>query len=270
VIRLAVRAPAEAAEPVLAALLEVAPAGVEQRDGPSWVEYAVYAERDELPLRPGEEVLAGAPVTVSAEQVVDDWAERWRSFHRPVLVGGRLWVRPPWEPPHASAGVLDVVIDPGRAFGTGAHPTTRGCLELLLGLPPRGALADLGCGSGALAIAAARLGFAPVVALDADPAAVEATRRNARRNGVRLARVERRDLRAGRPPAAAILVANLSRPLLLELADALRSAGPRALVLSGVLEREAGDVAAALWPLEERRRVLLDGWAALELGPATV
>jgi ribosomal protein L11 methyltransferase len=270
VIRLAVRAPAEAAEPVLAALLELAPGGLEQQDGPGWVEYALYGEADALPLVPGEDVLGGAPVSVSARPVAPDWGERWRSFHRPVLVGGRLWVRPPWEAAHSGPGVLDVAIDPGRAFGTGAHATTRGCLELLLGLDARGALADLGCGSGVLAIAAARLGFGPVLAWDSDPAAVEATRRNARANGLELAGVERRDLRAGPLPEGRVLVANLSGPLLRELAPALRESRPRSLVLSGLLEREAGAVAAALRPLAVRRRLAREGWAALALAPATV
>ena len=123
---------------------------------------------------------------MSGEEVPDDWAERWKRFHAPVLVGGRLWVRPPWEAAPLRPGVLDLVIDPGQAFGTGAHPTTRLCLELLLGLEPRGSLADLGCGSGVLAIAAARLGFEPGHrAWTPTAAAVDATHENARANGVR-------------------------------------------------------------------------------------
>ena len=97
---------------------------------------------------------------------------------------GRLTVRPPWEP--AGDTALDVVIDPGQAFGTGAHATTRLCLELLLESDARGSFADIGCGSGVLAIVAARLGFGPVLALDYDPLAVTATSENARRNGVEL------------------------------------------------------------------------------------
>jgi ribosomal protein L11 methyltransferase len=268
VIRLAVRAPAEAAEPVLAALLDLAPQGLEQVDGPGWTEYALYGEPGKLPLEPGSRQMAGARVDVSAREVPDDWAERWRSFHRPVLVGGRLWVRPPWEPPRP--GALDLVIDPGRAFGTGAHPTTRACLELLLELEPEGSLADLGCGSGVLAVAAARLGWAPVLACDAETEAVEATRENAERNGIALARVEACDLRVAPLPAAGVVVANLTGPLLLELAGSLRAAAGRALVVSGLLEAEAGAVARALRPLRERRRVVRDGWAALSLEPSAV
>ena len=110
------------------------------------------------------------------------------------------------------------MIDPAQAFGTGAHPTTRLSLELLLGLEPRGSLADVGCGSGVLAIAAALLGFEPVMALDNDPAAVDATLENARANGVELAAVERLDVRSDPLPPASVMTANLVRPLLLELA----------------------------------------------------
>jgi ribosomal protein L11 methyltransferase len=202
-IRLAVRAPAAAAEQVLAAILELAPGGVEQVDGDGYVEFALYGAPGELPtLSEGEAEIAGVTVSVRGSEVPDDWAERWRRFHRPVLVAGRLYVRPPWERPAVRPGVEEVVIDPGQAFGTGSHPTTEGCLELLVGLAAerrrgagRGSLADLGCGSGVLAIAAAKLGFGPITAVDADLAALEATERNARANGVSLARVERVNLR---------------------------------------------------------------------------
>ncbi|MGH3995723.1 MAG: 50S ribosomal protein L11 methyltransferase, partial [Pseudonocardiaceae bacterium] len=123
-------------------------------------------------------------VGVRGEQVAEGWAERWKHFHEPALVGGRVFVRPPWTEPRP--GTLDLAIDPGQAFGTGAHPTTRLSLELLLDLEPDGSFADLGCGSGVLAIAAARLGFAPVAAVDTELVALEATRANAAANGVRL------------------------------------------------------------------------------------
>src|SRR5881275_3208206 len=209
-IRLSVRARPDDAEAVLGELLELAPAGVEQVDGEDFVEYALYGAPGELPTLPsGEARIAGHTVFVRGEPVPDDWDERWKRFHSPVLVGGRLWVRPPWEEPAVRPGVHEVVIDPGQAFGTGTHPTTRLCLELLLELEERGSLADLGCGSGVLAIAAAKLGFDPVIALDADRAAVAAAERNARDNAVRLAGVERFDLRAQAPPAADVLAANL-------------------------------------------------------------
>jgi ribosomal protein L11 methyltransferase len=250
---------------VLAALLELAPGGVEQVDGETEVEYAVYGAAGELPALPeGEVEVGGVRVQVSGAEVADDWAERWRRFHQPVLVGERLWVRPPWAEPARRSGVIDLVIDPGRAFGTGAHPTTRLSLELLLALEPRGSFADLGCGSGVLAIAAAKLGFGPVSAVDNELAAVEAAEHNAKVNGVELARVERWDLRRAAAPCAETVAANLTRQLLLEVALRLERP-PQALIVSGLLDREAGEVAAAFAPLTPRRRLAAGGWAALEL-----
>jgi len=248
---------------VLAALLELAPGGVEQVDGDGFVEYAVYGAPGELPsFPPGEASVGGVVVSVSGEPVADDWAERWKEFHEPVLIADRVFVRPPWT--SSKPDVLDVVIDPGQAFGTGAHATTRLSLELLLERPHGGSFADLGCGSGVLAIAAAKLGFAPVTAVDNEPAALEATRANAAANGVSLDQVERMDLRTERPPAAETVAANLMRPLLLRLAG-LMEERPRALILSGLLDEEADEVAAAFAPLEERRRLSSQGWSALLL-----
>jgi ribosomal protein L11 methyltransferase len=249
---------------VLAALLELAPGGVEQVDLGDEVEYAVYGAPGELPaLAEGEAEVGGVRVIVSGTEVADDWAERWRRFHEPVLVGERLWVRPPWAPPRE--GAVDLCVDPGQAFGTGAHPTTRLSLELLLQLEPRGSFADLGCGSGVLAIAAAKLGFAPVAAVDNERAAVEATRENAAANGVSLERVERWDLRREPPPPAETVAANLTRPLLLEVAKRMDEP-PRELVVSGLLEEEADEVAAAFAALRLRDRRAEAGWAALALG----
>ena len=119
---------------------------------------------------------------------------------------GPLWVGPPWESP--DAGALSVVIDPGRAFGTGAHATTRLCLELLLERQA-GSLLDLGCGSGVLAVAAAQLGFASGRRVDADPQAVEAAGENARRNGVEIA-VRRADVFADELPRADLAFLNIA------------------------------------------------------------
>jgi ribosomal protein L11 methyltransferase len=265
VIRLAVRAPAAAAEQVLAALIELAPAGVEQVDLDGAVEYAVYGAPGELPALPeGPAMVGGVEVEVSGVEVPDDWAERWKRFHGAVLVGGRIWVRPPWEEPAVRPGAIDLVIDPGQAFGTGAHPTTRMSLELMLELEPRGSFADLGCGSGVLAIAAAKLGFDPVAALDSDRGAIDCTRVNARENGVALDGVERANLREQAPPAADVVVANLMRPLLLRVA-ALMDERPQALIVSGLLDHEADEVARAFAPLAERRRLSDRGWSALLL-----
>ena len=274
-IRLAVRARAEAAEQVLAALLEVAPSGLEQVDGEGFVEFALYGAPGELPgLGEGRVKVGGVEASVRGDEVADDWAERWRRFHRPVLVAERLYVRPPWEAPIEREDVDDVVIDPGQAFGTGAHPTTEACLALLAGLGDGaatvargpGSVVDLGCGSGVLAIAAARLGYAPVIAVDSDPAALAASEANARANGVALARLERVDLRAQEPPSADVVLANLTRPLLLQLAPRLLDRPPRAAIVSGLLDEEADEVAAAfVRGLPVRDRVSRRGWTALLL-----
>ena len=267
-IRLSIRAPAEASEQVLAALLEIAPSGVEQVDGPDTVEFAVYGAPGELPeLDHGEADIGGIRVAVSGTEVPDDWAERWKRFHVPVLVGGRVYVRPPWEEAPIRPGAIDLVIDPGRAFGTGAHATTRLCLELLIDLSAEGdtgSLADLGCGSGVLSIAAAKLGYGPVEALDSDRLAGEATTLNARDNGVALATVRRANLREEPAPPADVVVANLMRPLLLRVAE-LTEHRPMATILSGLLDREADEVAAAFAPLAEVRRLSDRGWTALLL-----
>ncbi len=243
----------------------MAPEGFEQVDGEGFVEFALYGAPGELPTFPdGEAEVGGVRVQVRGEEVPDDWEERWKHYHVPVLVAGKLWVRPPWEEPAVRPGVTEVVIDPGRAFGTGTHPTTRLCLELMLDLPARGSFADLGCGSGVLAIAASKLGFSPVRAYDSDRLAVEATGLNARANGVVLDSVERFDLRSGVAPVADVVAANLMRPLLLALTEAMRE-GPSVIIASGLLDHEADEVAAAFAPLFERRRLSLKGWTALLL-----
>jgi ribosomal protein L11 methyltransferase len=194
-------------------------------------------------------VLAAFPEAATRE-VAEDWAERWRSFHRPVEIGP-LWVGPPWQEP--PPGTLPVVIDPGQAFGTGAHPTTRLCLELLLA-ESRGSLLDVGCGSGVIAIAALRLGFGPVLAIDDDPIAVEVTRANARANGVTLA-ASRLDALAGGLPACDLAAANISLA-------AIEAAAPRLavarLISSGYLTGDRPDL-PSFRHLARRER---DGWAA--------
>jgi ribosomal protein L11 methyltransferase len=269
VIRLAVRVARADAETVLAELLELAPGGLEEREvGVDAVEYVIYGAPGELPALPAVRAAAGgALVEVSTSEIPDDWSERWKAYHRPVDVSWRfrrLRVRPPWEPPAGDA--IDLVIDPGQAFGTGAHPTTRLCLELLLEREPGGGLADWGCGSGVLAIAAARLGYDPVLACDFDLAAVEATRENAAANGVPGIEVARVDLRRDEGPWAPLVVANLVRPLLLEVA-ALITRPPATLIASGLLREEAGEVAAAFARHGLREAGRRDGgeWAALRL-----
>ena len=265
-IRLAVRVPAAHADVVMAALLELAPSGIEQVDRADEVEFAVYGTPGELPeLAEGEAEVAGVRVMVSGTEVADDWEERWKRFHVPVMVGGRLYVRPPWEPTVERDGVLDIVIDPGRAFGTGSHSTTRLCLELLLEIEPGGSVCDLGSGSGVLAIAAARLGFGPVHALDSDPLATEATEANAADNGIELASIGRLNLREEPAPEADLVLANLMRPLLWGVAQLMGDWRPPFMIASGLLEEEADEIAAAFAPMGEMRRMADKGWAALLL-----
>jgi ribosomal protein L11 methyltransferase len=187
------------------------------------------------------------PDAVGAD-VPDDWADRWKRFHRGARIG-ELWVGPPWEPPPPDA--VPVLIEPGRAFGTGGHPTTRLCLDFLQSLP-RGSLLDVGCGSGVLAVAAAKLGFAPVLAIDNDPQAVEVARENAAANGVAV-EVWVADAFADSLPRADVAVANIAAEAVpwLGLAAALA-------VTSGYLAQD--NVAPPAYVHLERRQ--LDGWAA--------
>jgi len=239
---------------------------VEEVDlGDGGVEYAVYGPPGELPVLPDlEAAVGGALIEVTTSELPDDWSERWKDFHRPLLIDDRLAVRPPWEEP-IGAGI-EIVIDPAQAFGTGSHATTALCLELLLDLPtPAGPVLDLGCGSGVLAIAASKLGFGPVTAVDFDPLSVEATVANAAVNDVTLA-ADRCDLRSDPVPVAPTVLANLLRPLLLDYARVLAEP-PRTLVASGLLTHEADEVSAAFAPhgLRERERRERGEWAALLL-----
>jgi ribosomal protein L11 methyltransferase len=262
-LRLAVRVRRADAEVVLAELLELAPSGVEETALPDDViEYAVYGAPGELPELPDLEAAAGeALVEISTSYVDDDWSERWRSFHRPLIIEDRLTVRPPWEAPASTP--LDVVIDPGQAFGTGAHATTRLCLELMLDCVPEGAFVDVGCGSGVLAIVAAQLGFAPVLALDYDPAALAATRENAQRNGVEL-EVRAFDLRTDEVPGGDLWAANVLAVPLRTWAASQPTFAPE-LILSGLLTGEADAVAEAfaVRGLHESARREHGEWAAL-------
>jgi len=268
VIRLAVRCEPAQAELVLAELAVLAPNGVEEERGPGYVEYAIYGGEGELPeLGEIDAAVGESRVEVSATEIPDDWADRWRDFHKPLLVGDRLWLRPSWEEPRA--GTVDLVVDPGQAFGTGAHPTTRLCLEYMLELEAEGGatgpLTDLGTGSGVLAIAAAKLGWGPIHAYDHEPPALEATAANATANNALVA-LQRMNLREALPPLAPTVVANMTAPILLTVAAQLTSA-PQTLVCSGILPSELDSVAAAFAGvgLAERDRRIDGDWSALLL-----
>jgi ribosomal protein L11 methyltransferase len=269
-IRLAIRCEPAQAETVLAELVQLAPGGVEEDSGPDWVEYAIYGGEGELPDLGEVEAAAGdGLVEIRSERIPDDWADRWRDFHRAtVIADGRVVVRPRWDSSPVQEAI-DIVIDPGQAFGTGAHPTTRMCIELLVGLADRGRaggpLADLGTGSAVLAIAAAKLGWSPVLGIDHEATALGAARDNAAANGVALA-LERANLRTDPPPEAPAVVANLTAPVLRDVADRMEEA-PRDLVISGLLAEEAEEVGEAFAPRGLRIAERLDSgdWSALLL-----
>lgn len=264
-LRLAIRVSANDAELVLAELIELAPSGIEEVEVDGYVEYAIYGAPGEIPSLPQLEVAVGdALVSVSTTEVEDGWEDRWREFHRPLIIGQELRVRPPWEARGDER--LDVVIDPGRAFGTGAHATTSLCLEFLLDETPSGSLIDLGCGSGVIAILAAMLGFDPVCALDNDQLAVDATLENAEANSVRI-ETKRFDLREGHLDASDILVANILAPVLKVLPEKLSAERPRRVILSGLLESESLPMASHWrdFGYELREAKTRDGWAAIAL-----
>jgi ribosomal protein L11 methyltransferase len=276
VIRLAVRVTRSQAPELLAELLLDSPAGVEEIDiDEATLEYVLYGAPGALPSEADLRARVGdIALTLSSTEIADDWSERWRTFHQPVTLADRLYVRPPWHPPLKDGGpLIDLVIEPAQAFGTGAHPTTRLCLELLVELEragdAHGPLVDIGCGSGVLAIAAAKLGWSPVLALDHEAESVAATADNALANAVAVD-VRRADLLADEIPAAPTLVANLLRPLLLGLSQRLRHA-PQRLLASGLLVDQGDEIAAEFavrHGLHEHRRLIDGEWVALLLAAA--
>jgi ribosomal protein L11 methyltransferase len=182
-----------------------------------------------------------------------DWADAWKAYFPVMRIGRRLVIRPTWRRHRRAPDDVVLALDPGMAFGTGLHPTTRLCLATLEAVADRGALADarvldVGCGSGILAIAALKLGAASALGVDTDPIAIEATGANARRNAlVRRLRVREGSLPTGEP-AFDVVLANLIAGLLValaaELRDELRPGG--ILVASGIFVDREADVVAAL------------------------
>jgi ribosomal protein L11 methyltransferase len=243
--RVSIRVASADAEPARAALLDFSPTGFEESEHGDEVELVAYTDAE------GEERLRARFGVVEGEDVAPDWSDRWRAFHQPVRIGP-LWVGPPWDVPDPD--LVAVVVEPGQAFGTGAHPTTRLTLELLLGLP-KGSVLDVGCGSGVLSVAAAKLGFGPIVALDYDPIAVETAAANAVANGVEF------ETRVGDAlevelPETDIVVANVSEQILKGLAPRL---GAPFLVASGFYVDQAPPLAG----YEELDRREHDRWVAI-------
>ncbi len=219
--------------------------------------------QDALIALPGFGV-AGAGTELTLRYVEEtDWANAWKAFYKPFRVGRRLLVTPPWEHPDLAPSDIPLVIDPGMAFGTGSHPTTQLCLTALEDfVQPGDAVADVGTGSGILAIAAAKLGASSVSASDNDPLAVTIARENAAANGVFVTVTDA--LPAG---TYRVVVANILADVIIGLApDLIARISPGGiLIASGIINTRAEDVQTALealhlTPLETRRQ---GEWVAL-------
>jgi ribosomal protein L11 methyltransferase len=271
-VRLGIRVRRERAEVALAALLPLLAGGAEETEpDQDEIEYAIYAPRAELPRADDIRALAGdALIDLTLSDVPEGWERRWHQYLRPVEVtaaGRTVRVRPPWEQGEGDAGAdLELVIDPGASFGAGSHATTQLCLELLLELEPAGALCDWGSGSGVLAIAAARLGFDPVAAVEVEPDALATIRANAAANGVAV-RTHWLNLAATEAPWAPTVLANLTVELHEAIATEVLERPPERMVASGVLAARAGETAAvyARHGLRETDRRERAEWAALLL-----
>jgi ribosomal protein L11 methyltransferase len=255
-VRLGIQVRADDAELALAQLLPLLPGGAEEREVQGGIEYSLYAPAGELPHRDEIAALVGdALIDVVSEPVPEGWERRWHDFLRPVRVG-EIVVRPPW----IDGADDDLVIDPGVYFGAGTHPTTQLCLELLQEIEPRGPLCDWGAGTGVLAVAAARLGWEPVTAVELEAGALETISVNAATNHVAVS-THWMDLTTTPAPWTPVAIANLPRTVLVEV---LIERAPELLIASGVLTREAAEVARAFGMREQERRTHGE-WAAVVL-----
>ena len=258
-LRVAITVAADDLETAYDALLPLIPGGILERPGDDGAVRLYWSGGPET----REDLPPGLPaVAFEARPAEEGWAQQLGAVYR---FGDRLLLRSSDAPP-APPGVAEVVIDEhDQGFGTGSHPTTRACLELLLDVPAGTAFADLGCGSGVLAIAAVKLGFGPVLAVDREPSALESTIRNARANRTPM-EVGEGDLLQVSPPQATAIAANVPLAVHRHIARGLPP-GVEHLIASGLDASQADEAAAAYAGagLTERRRIVSGGWASLLL-----
>lgn len=263
---LTLRVGAADVEEVLDAILPALPGGAHLREDGEVVEVKIAAE----PAGPSEEELRALGgrhlIDLTHAEVSDDWRERRLSRYEPLVIAERFVVRPDWAPPSDDPGLTEIVIEQSAAFGTAMHPTTQACLAILAETEPGGSLADYGCGTGVLSIAAAKLGWSPIVAVDVNEPSLAATAANAVRNGVEI-EARRVDLTAEQPPPAETIVANVPPDVHVALARQLVAA-PARVIASGFKPEDESTVAEA-WGahgLETRDRVHANDWSVLVLG----
>ena len=241
-----------------------------------YFEDPAQAEEAQRCLRSALEIVGIAPQIEVGEIADEDWKLAYRRHFKTEKIGRRLLVVPEWEAPAIPAGNdrETLVLDPGMAFGTGKHETTRACLEYIdeLSAHEKGSFLDMGCGSGILSIAAAKLGFVPVTGFDVDQEAVDASVENAAKNGVQveyfkygLGAKVKRDL-----GTADLVVANILGPLLIRFVPEIAPCAPKRLVISGILTELYPDVLAAFASrgFREVSRKTLGEWSTglLEVG----
>ncbi|HEY2769229.1 MAG TPA: 50S ribosomal protein L11 methyltransferase [Solirubrobacteraceae bacterium] len=258
------RVPKLAVEDILDRLLPIVPGGV--REVPAGLHIDLLMRGPEVPSRDEIEPLCGRwPHVLSEREIPDDWRARRLADYRPDPIAGRLVVRPEWAP--VTRDMIDIVLGESAAFGAGTHPTTRTCLEQLLELEPAQRFADLGCGTGVLAILAAKLGWASVMAVDVEPGSVAAAVANAALNGVALEGAVV-DLMSQAPPPASAFAANVPPAVHVAVAERLADPVPTSGLLSGFATSQADDVirAYAARGLRERRQIETQGWAVVVIG----
>jgi ribosomal protein L11 methyltransferase len=242
------RVPKLAVEDILDRLLPIVPGGV--REVPAGLHIDLLMRGPEVPSRDEIEPLCGRwPHVLSEREIPDDWRARRLADYRPDPIAGRLVVRPEWAP--VTRDMIDIVLGESAAFGAGTHPTTRTCLEQLLELEPAQRFADLGCGTGVLAILAAKLGWASVMAVDVEPGSVAVV-----------------DLMSQAPPPASAFAANVPPAVHVAVAERLADPVPTSGLLSGFATSQADDVirAYAARGLRERRQIETQGWAVVVIG----